>query len=79
MSVGVKITYLQVPAIAHRKPVPGELVLSALVRHSKTSASRNSQHADGCGRCPSIAAIAREAVKIRRNVLRQPSRCTKSP
>ncbi len=79
MSVEVKTTYLQAPALAHRKPVPGRFVLPAVGRHSMTPASRNSQHADGCDRCPSTDVAAREAVKIRRNVLHQPNHSTKSP
>lgn len=63
MSVDVKTTYLQAPALAHRKPVPGGLVLPAVGWHSKTSASHHSQHPDGCGRRPTIDVAACEAVK----------------
>ena len=79
MSVAAKTKLQQAPALVHRQPVRGGLVLSNAAWNSATLASGHSQHAGARGQRSEIAIAPLEAIDMRPNAPHQRGRSVESP
>lgn len=79
MSTGAKITRTRAPALVHRRPVRGGLVLPSAGQGSPSLVSCHSPHALGRGRRSYIADVAIDAINMQPSAMHQQGPSLQSP